>query len=134
MIRNVKYVGSVGLFFVSYSVLTIAVYDFGVVGIKRLLAFLIAGSIFEIISFFLRKKLKLKSFFGTIVSITILPLIAASLISWDLAKTLPNELLSMILIAFLVSGVVSTISIVVWHFVKVLKPVIKLKTYLGNLN
>jgi hypothetical protein len=134
IIRISKKIGSGLTFFLAYSVLTFSSHEIGIVGWKKILTFFIAGLILEGFVFLFNKNRKLSYFLSTVVSITVLPLIAASFTSWHLTITFPKELLGMVLIAFIISLVVSLMVIVIWHFLRVNKQIIKLKTHLGNLN
>jgi hypothetical protein len=134
IVKNVSRVGVSLLFFFTYALLTINVSELGVIGLKKLFAFMIAGVIFELIILLTRKIIKFKAFLGTVVSLTFLPFIAALLISPRLAITFPNELINLILVLFIVSLTSSSVYMIIWHFVRVKKPFIKLKSYLGSLN
>jgi hypothetical protein len=134
LVRNVSKIGVYLLFFFTYAILTINISELGIIGIKKILAFIIGGVIFELIVLSLRKKVKLKSVLGTVLSVTILPFVAALLISPGLAITFPIELISLILLLLLVSLVSSLVYIILWHYIRVRKPLIKLKSYLGSLN
>ena len=134
LIRITNKIGSSLVFFLTYSVLTFNIPDLGIIGWKKVLTFIIAGIIFELIVLLLKKKIKLKTLLGTVISITLLPFIAALLISSRLAITFPEGLINLILISFVVSLVSTSIYIIIWHFIKVKKPLIKLKSYLGSLN
>ena len=134
LIRIVNKLGSSLLFFLTYSILTFNISDFGIIGLKKTLTFIIAGLIFELIIVLLKKKIELKVFIGTIISVTSLPLISALLISSSLALTLPEGLIDLILISFITSLITTSVYTLIWHFIKVKKPFIKLKSYLGSLN
>ena len=134
LIRIVNKIGSSLLFFLTYSILTFNAPDFGIIGLKKILTFVIAGFVFELIIILLKKRIELKVFIGTIVSITSLPLISALLISSSLALTLPEGLINLILIYLITSLIITLIYAVIWHFIKVRKPIIKLRSYLGSLN
>jgi hypothetical protein len=134
LVRNVSKIGVFLLFFLTYAILTLNISELGIIGIKKILVFMIGGFIFELIVLSLRKKVKLKSVLGTVISVTILPFIAALLISPRLAITFPTGLISLILLLLLVSLVSSLVYIILWHYIRVRKPLIKLKSYLGSLN
>jgi len=134
LIRVTNKIGIAVLFFFTYSLLTFNVPDVGVIGFRKVLTFIIAGLLLEIIIFLLKKRMKLKTFIGTVIAITALPMIAALLISASLTITFPEGLINLILVCLITSVVSTLLYIVIWHIIKVKKPLIKLKSYLGSLN
>lgn len=122
------------LFYLFLSVFTFNLLDLGIIGWKKILTLFIAGTIFELILLIpLIKSFSSKVVLATIISITSIPFFLAFLVSKGLAVTFPLPLVNLILIAFIISGLSSALSLIIWIILNTFKPIIKLQSYLETL-
>tara|TARA_Y100000310_G_scaffold302656_1_gene340283 strand:+ start:277 stop:843 length:567 start_codon:yes stop_codon:yes gene_type:complete len=123
-------------FLVVYSIFTISVPEIGLVGFEKIVAFAIAGVIFElvfrIIASFTTSRSSM-TFISTVITVTLLPLISSYFLSAELTRTLPLRLLNLVALTFIVTIISSAIFIVVWYYVKNTKSLLKFESFLGVL-
>ena len=101
----VKKPGTATLFLFFVGVETFFINDIGVLGWKKIVVFVLASLLFELIFLILNlqaSKFKLEVVFASTLAITNLPLITALFLSPRLASTFPPALINLILIAFFV--------------------------------
>ena len=128
--------GVVLLLFVFVSVLTFVLEDVGVVGWKKVVTFLLAALIFELVFLYLKAHLHavpLDMIIGSTLSAGSIPLISAFLLSVHLASSFPLELLNLILVAFAVGLASAVITFLLWLHIQRTKPILKLESFLNDL-
>ncbi len=132
-----KHRGAGLLFFILFSIFTFNLWDFGIVGTDRILTFIPAGLIFELLFCLLGSKNRSISFpllSATVISITSIIPISAFLLSARLAGLFPLGLINLILLVFGVSLIASLLTALIWHDLKTRETVIKAEAYLNSLN
>lgn len=128
--------GTAVIFYLFTSFFTFSIGDIGILGWKKILAFVIAGILFEIIFLLLKLEihsLPLDMIIGTSLSIASLPLVSAFLLSAGLASSFPLALINLIVLAFAVGLIASVITFLLWRKVKHTKVIIRLESYLMSL-
>jgi hypothetical protein len=124
------------LFYVLVSFLTFGLDDFGVTGWRKLMVFLIAGIVFEIIYLTLKLRIhnvSLDMVVGSTLAMMSIPLLVALFISPNLVFTFPEALINLILLGFTFGLISSVITSIVWHFIRANKFILDLETKLMTL-
>lgn len=124
------------LFYVLVAALTFWLNDIGVVGGNKILTFLLAGLLFEILFLFLKVKvhnIPIDMIIGTSISTAGIVIITAFILSPDLAWSFPLELLNLVLLAFAIGIIASMSAFLLWHQVEHTKFIIRLESYLMSL-
>ena len=123
-------------FFLLFSGGSYFVVGLGAQGGEEILAFVLAGLLFEAVYMLVRvisHKVYRGIFIGAVVSVTSLPLIVTALVSWEIVWKFPIGLINLLMVGFLVSLGVSLIWRMIWQFIKNRKWMIKLESKLGSL-
>lgn len=132
----IKKSGAATLFYILTAIMTFWIDDVGIIGWKKILVFFFAGLIFEFIFLFLKLHLHnvpLDMVMGTGLSVSSIPLIMAFMISDELAGSFPLQLLNIIILAFAVGIIASTIVFLFWHEIEHTRLILWLESYLMTL-
>ncbi len=132
----IKKAGIATLFYVFTAVLTFWIDDIGVLGWEKIITFFFAGLIFEIIFLLLKVRVHnvpLDMIIGASLSTASISLITAFALSEGLASSFPVELINLILLAFAVGLIASTVIFLIWHQVERTKIIIKVESWLMSL-
>ena len=132
----IKKTGIAALFYVLTAIFTFWINDISVGGGNKILTFFLAGLVFEIIFLFLKVKvhnIPLDMIIGTSISTASMVIITAFVLSKDLAWSFPLGLLNLVLLAFAVGLIASTVTFLIWHNVEHTKTIIWLESWLMSL-
>jgi len=127
---------SVGaLFLFLTGLMTVFIAEFGIIGINKILIFLIVGIVFELTYWLLRKKVMMvKMILATTISFNLLPLLIAFFLSFKLASTFPLELLNLLILFFSLSVLSSSLGYYLWTKLSTTSWMVKLESHLMSLN
>jgi len=117
-------------FLVLTGLLTNQVYDIGLMGGDKVLVFLLAGIVFEIINalFYLEfKRIQVDLILSTSITMAVLPFLGAYLLSPELTKEMFTAVLNLTILGFIVGVIGATLSFVLWHELRTSKIIIKFK-------
>ncbi len=122
--------------YLAVAFLTFNLNDIGILGWKKVLIFLLAALIFEIIYIILKINIHNLSFdiiLGTSISIAFIPLLSGLSLAQNLTLTFPPELVNLILLAFVAAILSATITSLIWNHIKLTKPILKLESWMMSL-
>ena len=107
--------------------------DLGIIGGQRIIVFILSALVFEFFFLFLKlhiHNVPLDIVLGTSFSLASLPLFIAFFLSPTLASSFPVALINLILSAFAVGLLASSIVFLIWHEVEKTRVILKIKFYL----
>jgi len=133
LVYLIKKTGIATLFYLFTSIFTFYLQDIGVISWEKIITFLLAGILFEVVFLILKLEihsLPLDMIIGTSISTASVPLIGAFLLSAGLASSFPLALINLIILAFAVGLGASVITFIIWYNVRNTKFIIKLESYL----
>ncbi len=127
-IHLIRKAGSATFFYAVAGLMTYSTNDFGVIGLEKVIAFIIAGLIFELVFLLLRLELKsiqIDIIFGSGLSAASIPFFTAFFVSLNSLLTLFNQVLNLMLLAFFVGIAGSVISFLIWYNLRTTKLVLE---------
>jgi len=124
----VRKAGSATLFFLISGLISYGVNDFGVTGFSKVLLFVLAGIIFELV--FLIFKLEIKNVqvdvvLGSGISSASIPFLMGIMLSSGVVVNMGVAMLNLILLSFFVGVIGSVLSFLLWYKLKTSKMVLK---------
>ena len=125
--------GTFLLFYAVIGVLTVGMADVGVTGIQKILVYLIAALVYEVVFLFLKVHvhfLPVDVVLGAAISAMIIPFFAALLIA---GFVIPLQVVNLMLLAFVAAFCGSIVVCVIWHYVKNIVLFVELDMYLKGI-
>ena len=127
-------IATIFMFFIA--MLTFNISELGFYGWNKVLTYVIAIVIFEIIYLIFKieiSSLPLDMIFGTAISLTSIFLISPMLLSQTLLLIFTTELINLLIMTFATSIISSTIFALIWGKLASTKKIVKFEAYLSSL-
>ena len=127
-------IATIFMFFIA--MLTFNISELGFYGWNKVLTYVIAIVIFEIIYLIFKieiSSLPLDMIFGTAISLTSIFLISPMLLSQTLLLVFTTELINLLIMTFATSIISSTIFALIWGKLASTKKIVKFEAYLSSL-
>jgi len=128
IVHLVRKAGSATLFFVISGLVSNGIDDIGIVGVNKLIVFVVAGIVFELI--FLIFKIEIKNvqidiISGSGFSAAIIPITTGALLSYNAMMNTISSMINMVLLSFFVGIISAVVSFLVWYHLKGTKLVLR---------
>jgi hypothetical protein len=121
-------------YFLLFSLLTLNTGEFGVIGTEKVALYIVAAGIYVVVVLLLgNMSWSNRSFIGSLISLSAMPLVAAFILAPLLAREVPAALGNLILLTILTGVVTSGLVNLMWGRIKHKKPVLKVLIYFGGL-
>ncbi|MFH1377015.1 MAG: hypothetical protein ABIH25_05255 [Candidatus Woesearchaeota archaeon] len=127
-VHLVRKAGSATLFYLIGSIITLNVNDIGITGLDKVIVFLFAGIIFELIFLIFKieiKNIQIDIIAGTAISTAFIPILMVIILSITTALNMSTSAINLILLSFFIGIIGSIISFIIWYNLKTTKLVLK---------
>ncbi|MEK6903447.1 MAG: hypothetical protein AABW64_02260 [Nanoarchaeota archaeon] len=127
-VHLVRKAGSATLFYVIGAIFTYSINDIGHTGISKVITFLIAGILFELIFLIFKlemKRIQLDIVAATAISAATIPLTTGFLLSFNVTLHMISSIINLMLVSFFVGLAGAVISFLAWHHVRTTKMILK---------
>jgi len=124
----VRKAGSVTIFYFIGALFTSNLNNLGITGINKIIVFVIAGIVFELVFLILKieiKNIKIDIISGVAISSAIIPLMIAFLLSPEAALNMIIPIFNLVLLSFFIGIIGSIISFLIWYHLKTTKLILK---------
>ncbi len=128
IVHLVRKAGSALLFFLFCSAFGYWLNDFGVIGLNKIILFLIAGFVFELMYLLFKLEfhnVQMDIIIGSSLSALSIPVVFSLILSMDIALNMLYSFFNLVLLSFFVGVAASVCSFLFWYKVKTSKFVLK---------